>query len=129
MSKEKTRLIEKALSAYKEHLEFQRKKEREETQKFMEGARKEFIQRFETEPEKITAVSPNECYIECDGLRFRAVETREGFRIYVLLKCEKCQRTIEEWVTSLLSLGAVLTEPHICFECREAELIGKEERR
>ena len=125
MSEEKEGLKEKALSAYKEHLEFLREREREETQKFMERAREEFIQRFETEPEKVTAVSPYECHLECDGLKFRAVEVRGGFRIYVLLKCEKCQRTMEEWVPSLLSLGSVLIEPHICFECREAELKGK----
>ena len=122
MSKEKERLTEKALRTYREHLEFRREVEKKETQKFAEEVKREFIRRFDTEPEKVTAVSPNECYLECNGLRFRAVMTRGDFRFYVLLKCEKCQRTMEEWVTSLLSLGSVLIEPHICFECREAEL-------
>ena len=122
MSKEKERLTEKALRTYREHLEFRREAEKKETQKFAEEAKREFIQRFDTVPEKITAVSPNECHLECDGLKFRAVMTRGDFRFYVLLKCEKCQRTTEKWVTSLLSLGEALTEPCICFECREAEL-------
>ena len=122
MEKRKERLIEKALRTYREHLEFRREVEKKETQKFAEEARKEFTRRFETEPEMITAVSPNECHLECDGLKFRAVMTRGDFRFYVLLKCEKCQRTTEKWVTSLLSLGEALTEQCICFECREAEL-------
>jgi len=122
VSEEKEGLMEKALRTYREHLEFRREVEKKETQKFAEEVKREFIRRFDTEPEKVTAVSPNECYLECNGLRFRVVMTRGDFRFYVLLKCEMCQRTIEEWVTSLLSLGEALAEPCICFECREAKL-------
>jgi len=112
-------LKEKAIQAYEEH---QRQRElawRAKAQSFAEVVEKGFIERFKTEPEKVVVVSPYECHLECDGLKFKVVNDRCKMRFFVLLECEKCHRIFEKMVTSLRSLGEALSETRICEECEK----------
>ena len=118
MSEEKEGLMEKALSTYKASQEEQKRMREAFVQVFAEKAIKEFKSDFKKEPEKVIPVSGNECLLICDGLEFRAKGQGVGVTYYLKLKCEKCGRTFEQNVGSLISLGAVLSEPQICLECK-----------
>ena len=118
MSEEKNGLKEKALSAYKAFQEEQKKVREAAAQVFAEKAIKEFKWAFEREPEKVIPVSGNECLLICDGLKFRAKGEGAGVSFYLRLECERCGRTFERNVASLIVLGAVLSEPQICLECK-----------
>ena len=118
MGDEREGLKEKALSAYKKHLEEQERAREAAVQVFAEQATEEFKRKFEKEPEEVTPVSWDECYIKCDGFEFRAKKEGPGVSFYLRLECEKCHRPIERDVASLITLGAVLSEPQICLECK-----------
>ena len=119
MSKEKNGLREKAIQAYREH---QRELEEEREKRgrdFAERARKEFVERFKTEPERVSPVSPTECFLECDGLKFRAKHTLYGTRFFIIRNCGKCGGIFEERVGWLEDIGAALMEKHLCEKCVE----------
>ena len=118
MSEEKEGLKEKALSAYKTFLEEQERARKAAVRVFAEKAIKEFKRKFEKEPVAVTPVSGDECLLVCDGLTFRAKGQGAGVSFYLRLECEKCHRPVERDVASLITLGAVLSEPQICPECK-----------
>ncbi|UYL65013.1 MAG: hypothetical protein QIT33_gp51 [Methanophagales virus PBV300] len=118
MGEEREGLKEKALSAYKEFLERQEREKEAAAQVFTEKAIEEFKRKFEKEPERVISVSWDECLLISDGLKFRAKKKGPGVLFYLRLECEKCRRPIEREVASLITLGAVLSEPQICLECK-----------
>ena len=119
MEERKESLMEKALRAYEERQRQWEERRKEETQDFAEETRKEFAERFETEPEAVSPVSPSRCFIECDGLKFRAERTIYGTVFFIMKNCEKCGRIFERKVKSLEDIGTVLTEMHFCEECEK----------
>jgi len=120
-------LKEKAIRTYEEHLRRRELAWRAKAQSFAEVVEKDFKERFKTEPEKVVAVSPYECHLECDGLEFKAVNDRCRMRFFVLLECEKCHRIFERMVTSLRSLGEALSETRICVECEKRSKENRKE--
>jgi len=120
VSEEKEGLKEKALRAYKEYLERERKIREKKARDIAGRAREEFIQRFETEPEETVPISPYECLLKSDGLKFRAVEDGHKIRLFVFTECQCCHSLFEKRVTSLRALGEVLSETCICEKCKEA---------
>ena len=117
MSEEKEGLMEKALRAYEERQRQWEERRKEETQDFAEEARKEFAERFETEPEVVSPVSPSKCFLECDGLKFRAERSIYGTLFFIMKNCGRCGRIFEKKVRSLEEIGTVLVEMHFCEEC------------
>ena len=128
MEEEMKGLREKALRAYKEHLEQRELAWRAKAQSFAEVVEKDFRERFETEPEKVSAVSPYLCFLESDGLKFKVINDRCKMRFFVLLECERCHRIFERMITSLRSLGEALSETRICEECEKCSKGIKEEQ-
>ena len=118
MSEEKEGLKGKALSAYKAFLEGRRKAREVTVQVFAEEAAEEFKERFGKEPEEVLPVSGNESLLVCDGLTFRVKKRGAEILFYVILECEKCRHSFERLAQSLITLGAVLSEPQICLECK-----------
>ena len=118
MGEEREGLKEKALSAYKAFLEEQERARKAAVQVFAEQATEEFKERFGKEPEEVLSVSGNECLLVCNGLTFRAKKKGAEILFYVILECEKCRRSFERLAQSLIVLGAVLSEPQICLECK-----------
>ena len=127
MSKEKEGLRGKALRAYEERQRQWEERRKEETQDFAEEARKEFTERFETEPEAVSPVSPSRCFIECDGLKFRAERSIYGTLFFIMKNCGRCGRIFEKKVRSLEEIGTVLMEKHFCEECEKGTKEVKEE--
>ena len=120
MSEEKNGLRGKAIRAYKEYLEKKGKIRKKKIRDIAERVREEFIQRFKTEPENIVPISPYECLLKSDGLKFRAVEDEHKIRFFVFTECQCCHSLFEKRVTSLRALGEVLSETCICEKCKEA---------
>jgi len=127
VSEEKEGLREKALRAYEERQRQWEERRKEETQDFAEEARKEFAERFETEPEVVSPVSPSRCFIECDGLKFRAERSIYGTLFFIMKNCGRCGRIFEKKVRSLEEIGTVLMERHFCEECEKGTKEVKEE--
>ena len=127
MEERRKRLMEKALRAYEERQRRWEERRVKETQDFAEEARKEFAEKFETEPDAVTPVSPSKCFIECDGLKFRAEHTIYGTLFFIMRNCGKCGRIFEKKVKSLEDIGTVLTEMHFCEECEKRSKEVEEE--
>jgi len=114
-------LRDRAIKAYEEERKRHKEHERRRTKNFAEfKARREFEKIFGAKPDQVQPVTPYECFIECDGLTFRAREHEYGITFEVSVPCSECHNEFFIEVNSLSSLGEALSNPAIkCPECME----------
>ena len=113
-------LRERAIKAYEEGRKRHKEHERRRTKNFAEFKAREFEKIFGAKPDRVQPATPYECFIECDGLTFRAHEHEYGTTFEVSVQCPQCHNPFFVEVNSLSSLGEVLSNPAIkCPECME----------
>ena len=111
-------LRERAIKAYEEGRKRYKEHERRRTKNFAEFKAREFEKIFGAKPDRVQPVTPYECFIECDGLTFRAHEHEYGTTFEVSVRCPQCHNPFFVEVNSLSSLGEALSNPAIkCPEC------------
>ena len=112
-------LRDRAIKAYEEERKRHKEHEGRRIKNFAEfKARREFEKIFGAKPDRVQPVTPYECFIECDGLTFRAHEHEYGTTFEVSVRCPQCHNPFFVEVNSLSSLGEALSNPAIkCPEC------------
>ena len=113
-------LRERAIKAYEEEKKRLEEYKRERAQNYAEWRVREFEEIFGVKPDKVQPVSPHECFIECDGLTFRVHEAAYGTTFEVEVQCPQCHNHFFVEVSSLSSLGEVLSNPAKCPKCLDS---------
>ena len=113
-------LRERAIKAYEEGKKKRKEYERRRTKNFAEFRAREFERIFGAKPDQVQPVTPHECLIKCDGLTFRAHEYEYGTTFEVEVQCPQCHNHFFVEVSSLSSLGEVLSNPAKCPKCSES---------